>query len=123
MHTLVATLAYGSRRAATCGPGDGRRRWRPTEKPHERRAKPAADSGMSERVEGQVKHAMFMLCGCACQYFIDSDAYNARLRVVRQRWYTWGETVRRNRAKAGVIDLAALRAMVSVAARLGSGQK
>ena len=77
MHALVATLAHGSRRAAACGPGDGRRRWRPTEKPHERRAKPAADSGMSERVEGQVKHAMFMLCGGACQYFIDSDAYNA----------------------------------------------
>ena len=57
--------------------GRERRRWRPTEKPHERRAKPAADSGMSERVEGQVKHAMFMLCGGGRQYFIDSDAYNA----------------------------------------------
>ena len=51
--------------------------WLTSEGLLERRAKPAADSGMSERFEGQVKHAMFMLCGGGCQYFIDSDAYNA----------------------------------------------
>ena len=42
--------------------------WLTSEGLHERRAKPAADSGMSERFEGQVKHAMFMRCGGACQY-------------------------------------------------------
>ena len=60
--------------------GRERRRWRPTEKP-------AADSGMSERFEGQVKHAMFLLCGGACQYLSIRTLTTERLLVVRMTLY------------------------------------
>ena len=61
--------------------------WLTSEGLLERRAKPAADSGMSERFEGQVKHAMFLLCGGACQYLSIRTLTTERLLVVRMTLY------------------------------------
>ena len=71
--------------------------WLTSEGLLERRAKPAADSGMSERFEGQVKHAMFMLCGGACQYLsIRTLTTRTPLLVVRMTLY---------RGKFGIVNL------------------
>ena len=71
----------GSQRAGPpAGLGAGGDDARPTEKP-------AADSGMSERFEGQVKHAMFLLCGGACQYLSIRTLTTERLLVVRMTLY------------------------------------